>query len=243
MVEPVEEKIKELEVLLEDCKSSREKEKDTQLADCEKNKSLLEARALKLTVGAAVGGTIVGKDVLDEIITLVGKLQEFIASIGKPPGAYAQTTAGEIKPITQTWEELQWDQNKPVLNRENYFAGTPPIPPDLADKKDFFQPEWFWGSEINSNSKGEIQFSDFQQSQNLIELAEAMPRQTVNEQAPEQIVQAFVPDQILQPVVPVTAQSPEQPNPQDPQMAVVPEPSMAVVAMMGVMMIPPRKRF
>jgi len=232
----MEERLKELEDALEECKKNRESEKQRSLQECEENRSVLEAKAMKLTVAAAVGGTIVGKDVLDEVGAILARLQEWLAANWPanpdphgPALAQKDLPDGSIK-----WKpKLGWAKPKQDYD---VLSSLPPITPELGQQQNFYDPEVF-SPESEKNSEAEISES-LSQKVEIEELAQAIQPETPI------LLAAVEPNEwAIQPQVDLIEVTPKLPTPSTkqyeaepgettPEMAVVPEPAVATIAIL-----------
>ena len=232
----MEDRLKELESALAECKKSRESEKQQSLEECEKNKSLLEAKAMKLTVAAAVGGTIVGKDVLDEIGAILAKIQEWIAANWPTnPNPYAPALAaaegsdGSIKFRSRH----KWTGPK---KEEKTFDNVPALTTALGQQENFSDPEPF---EAESENESEEAFSETLSEEVEVEaIAQALEGETpLLLAAVEPIDFAIQPQDAFTEVTPnlpppFTKEYQAEPGETIPEMAVVPEPAVATIAML-----------
>ncbi len=62
------------------CEKCQQRERDEKkaLSDCESQKKELQTKMTRLTVAAAVGGTLVGREVLQEAVDLMGSLTDLV---------------------------------------------------------------------------------------------------------------------------------------------------------------------
>lgn len=232
----MEERLRELESALEECKKGRESEKQQSLEECEKNKSLLEAKAMKLTVAAAVGGTIVGKDVLDEVGAILAKIQEwFAANWPSSPTPYGTAIAA----AKGTDDSIKW---KPRFNwsdpptQYNVFDDLPALTTTLGQQENFSDPEPF---EVESENESEEAFSETLSEEVEVEAAaQAIEGETpllLAAVEPQEF--AFQPQDDFTEVTPnlpppFTKEYQAEPGETIPEMAVVPEPAVATIAIL-----------
>tara|TARA_A100000171_G_C2133967_1_gene148682 strand:+ start:872 stop:1618 length:747 start_codon:yes stop_codon:yes gene_type:complete len=232
----MEDRLRELEAALEECKKGRESEKQQSLEECEKNKSLLEAKAMKLTVAAAVGGTIVGKDVLEEVGAILAKVQEWLAANWpSSPNAYATALASAEGPD----DSIKW---KPKFNWNTYntdsnvFEDLPPLTLTLGQQENFSDSEPF---QSESDTESEEAFSETLSEEVEVEAAaQALEGETPLVLAavePQEF--AFQPQDAFTEVTPnlpppFTKEYQAEPGETIPEMAVVPEPAVATIAIL-----------
>ena len=62
------------------CEKCQKREQDEKkaLTDCESQKKELQTKMTRMTVGAAVGGTLVGREILQEATSIVGSLTDLV---------------------------------------------------------------------------------------------------------------------------------------------------------------------
>ena len=232
----MEDRLRELEAALEECKKGRESEKQQSLEECEKNKSLLEAKAMKLTVAAAVGGTIVGKDVLDEVGAILAKVQEWLAanwpSSPTPYGPALAAAEGRDDSI-KFRNKNKWTGPK---TEYKVFDSLPTLTTALGQQENFSDPEPF---QSESETESEEAFSETLSEEVEVEaIAQALEGET-----PLLLAAVEPQDFAIQPQDAFTEVTPNLPPPFTkeyeaepgetiPEMAVVPEPAVATVAIL-----------
>ena len=232
----MEERLRELESALEECKKTRESEKQQSLEECEKNKTQLEAKTMKLTVAAAVGGTIVGKDVLDEAGAILARIQEWLAANwpSSPSPYETALAAAEGRDGSIKWKpKFKWNGPK---TEYNVFDDLPALTTTLGQTEIFSDPEPF---KAESETESEEAFSETLSEEVEVEAAvQALEGETpllLAAVEPQEF--AFLPQDAFTEVTPnlptpFTKEYEAEPGETIPEMAVVPEPAVATIAIL-----------